>query len=455
MRPPAGCSQLPIKLFLLSCSVLTSVTCPPKRMVRASVLNDDDLLTLVQNRTFQYFWNGAEATSGLARERIHLEDPENGIHTVTAGGSGFGVMAILVGIQRGFVTRRQGYERLKKISDWLSGADSFHGVWPHWWSGDTGKVTPFSEKDDGGDLVETAFLAQGLLCVREFFKQGNAQEKALAQNIDRLWRAIEWNWHQKDGGNVLYWHWSPNYGWAKDFQIEGYDECLITYILAASSPTHGVAPEVYHAGWARSGGIVTQPGLMQYGYHLALKHNANMPFGGPLFWAHYSYLGLDPRNLTDKYASNYWEHNKNHTMINRQYCIENPKRYKGYGPNCWGLTASYSPTGYASHSPKQDLGVISPTAALSSLPYTPVESMQVIRHLYYDFGGKLWGKYGFFDAFSEQSDWYPTRYLAIDQGPIVVMIENHRSGLLWKLFMGCPEVQQGLKKLGFTSPVIK
>lgn len=418
-------------------------------------IDDDSLLTLVQYRTFQYFWDGAEPVSGAARERFHSDDvyPQNDKHIITSGGTGFGIMAILVGIERGFITREQGYARLKKLTDWLEKADRFHGVWPHWMNGETGEVKPFSTKDDGGDLVETAYLAQGMLCAREYFKDGNDDERALATHIDKLWREIEWDWYRNDNKNVLYWHWSPQYAWEMNFPIEGYNECLITYVLAAASPTHGVPAEVYHEGWARSGGMINDSTHQQYGYHLALKHNFATQFGGPLFWSHYSYLGLDPRDLTDRYA-NYWEENRNHTLINRQYCIENPKGYKGYGEDCWGLTASYSINGYAAHSPGEDLGVISPTAALSSIPYTPEESMQVMRHLYEDLGDKVWGEYGFYDAFSEQAGWYTPRYLAIDQGPIVAMIENYRSGLLWELFMGAPEVKEGLKKLGFNSPAI-
>lgn len=417
----------------------------------AQALSDDSLMSLVQYRTFQYFWDGAEPISGAARERFHADNvyPQNDKHIVTSGGTGFGVMAILVGIERKFITREQGYERLKKIVDWLEKADRFHGAWPHWMNGETGKVKPFSKNDDGGDLVETAFLAQGLLCVRQYFRDGNDEEKALAQKIDRLWKEIEWDWYRRDGQNVLYWHWSPQNQWAMNFAVTGYNECLIMYVLAAASPTHGVPAEVYHDGWARDGAIRNDPGHQQYGYHLALRHNGAEQYGGPLFWAHYSYLGLDPRKLKDQYAD-YWEHNKNHTLINRQYCVENPKGFEGYGENCWGLTASYSVNGYSGHSPANDLGVITPTAALSSFPYTPEESMKVMKYLYYDLGDKVWGEFGFYDAFSEEHNWYQPRYLAIDQGPIVVMMENHRSGLLWDLFMSAPEVRAGLDKLGFT-----
>ena len=412
----------------------------------------DSIFTIVQRQTFNYFWDGAEPTSGLARERYHVDGqyPQNDKMVVTSGGGGFGVMAILVGIERGFITREQGVERFEKIVDFLERADRFHGAWPHWWNGETGKVKPFSRKDDGGDLVETSFMLQGLLCVRQYFQNGNDREKALARRADKLWKEVDFNWY-RNGKNVLYWHWSPNYGWEMNFPVTGYNECLIMYVLAASSPTHGVPAEVYHEGWGRNGEI--KDTVTTYGQTLTMEHHGAPKYGGPLFWAHYSYLGLDPRGLKDRYAD-YWSHNKAHTLINRAWCVENPLKYKGYGPQSWGLTSSYSMRGYAGHAPgeKRDLGVIAPTAALSSMPYTPEYSMEAMEHWYTNLKDSVWGPYGFYDAFSETAGWFPKRYLAIDQGPIVVMMENHRSSLLWNLFMSCPEIKQGLRKLGFESP---
>ena len=423
--------------------------------ISAPTISDDSLLTLVQYQTFQYFWEGAEPTSGMARERLHLDGmyPQNDEHVVTSGGSGFGLMALVVGMERGFITREQGVERLQKIINFLENADTYHGVWPHWWNGPTGKVKPFSQKDDGGDLVETSFLAAGLLTVRQYLNQANEHEARLIARINTLWENIEFDWHTKggepalpSGGNILYWHWSPNYGWEMNFGVRGYNECLILYVLAAASPTHGVGPDVYHQGWARGGEIAND--TTYYGLETELDHYAtnNSPVG-PLFWAHYSYLGLDPRNLKDGYAD-YWKLNQNHALIHYKHCVANPNDYKGYGENCWGLTSSYSLNGYASHRPDRDLGVISPTAALSSFPYTPRESMNFLRFLYQE-ADSLVGKYGPYDAFSFDASWYLPRYLAIDQGPIPVMIENYRSGLIWKLFMSAPEVKSGLRKLGF------
>lgn len=412
-------------------------------------ISDDSLLTLVQYQTFQYFWDNAEPVSGLARERTHMDGiyPSNDKNVVTTGGSGFGLMAILVGIERGFISRKRGLEHFEKVVNYLDTADRFHGAWPHWLHGETGKVKPFSPKDDGGDLVETAFLVQGLLTVREYFKDGNEEEKALAAKIDELWRGVEWNWYTKGGENVLYWHWSPNNGWAMNFPVGGYNECLIMYVLAAASPTHPIEPGVYHQGWARNGSIAMDTTYL--GYETVLDHyEHNDDPLGPLFWAHYSYLGLDPRQLKDKYAD-YWKLNQNHALIHYEHCVRNPQNHEGYGKNCWGLTSSYSPEGYAGHQPTNDPGVISPTAALSSFPYTPEQSMDFLRFLYTD-ADSLVGEYGPYDAFSFEKDWYLPRYLAIDQGPIPVMIENHRTGLLWKLFMQAPEVKDGLTKLGFS-----
>lgn len=441
-------------LFIVLFAVFVTVGCSSKtqkyKVTETKILTNDQLLDTIQYYTFQYFWDGAEPNSGLARERFHVDGvyPQNDKNIVTTGGGGFGVMALLVGIERKFITREQGLERFERIVSFLEKADRFQGVWPHWLIGETGKVKPFSKFDDGADLVETAYLIQGLITVKEYFSEGNEREKQLVARIDQLWRDVQWDWHQKDGENVLYWHWSPNYGWKMNFPVKGYNECLIMYVLGAASPTHPINPASYHEGWARNGAI--KGSHEKYGYTLELNHNGATEQGGPLFWSHYSFLGLDPRNLKDEYAS-YWEHNVAHTMINYKHCVENPGKFKGYGVNCWGLTASYSLKGYNAHMPSNDLGVISPTAALSSMPYAPQQVIPVVRHFYEDFGSKLLGPYGFYDAFSESADWWPQKYLAIDQGPIVVMIENYRSGLLWNLFMRNEDVKNGLKKLGFST----
>lgn len=400
------------------------------------VVSDEELLTIVQQQTFKYFWEFAHPNSGMARERNTSGD------LVTSGGSGFGIMALIVGMERNFITRAQGMERMDKILDFLEIADRFHGAWPHWMNGNTGDVMPFSPNDNGGDLVETSFLVQGLLTFRQYLNAADEDELELIDRINTLCDAVEWDWYTR-GEDVLYWHWSPDKEWIMNMQIRGYNEALITYVLAASSATHGIDASVYHNGWARNGDIVNNKSF--YGFTLPVGYD----YGGPLFFAHYSFLGLDPRNLSDTYA-NYWTQNVNHTLINYQHSVNNPNDFVGYSNSSWGLTASDNHQNYSAHSPTNDLGVITPTAALSSFPYTPEQSMRALQFFYYSLGDKLWGEYGFYDAFNVTQGWYADSYLAIDQGPIVVMIENYRTGLLWDLFMSCPEVQDGLDELGFS-----
>ena len=401
------------------------------------MLNTAALLTLVQQQTFNYFWDFAHPDSGMIRERNTSGD------IVTTGGTGFGMMAIIVGIERGFIKRNEGVERWAKVVTFLANADRFHGAWSHWINGNTGKVIPFSAKDDGGDIVETALLIQGLLTVKEYLDPSNTTENELIESINVLWEEVEWDWYTGGGQNKLFWHWSPNYEWDMNLPVSGYNESLIVYVLATASPTYPIATEVYHQGWARGGAIVN--GNSYFGRELPL----GPAMGGPLFYAHYSFLGLDPRSLEDQYAD-YWEQNVNHSLIHQAYSEQNSLGYVGYGAEIWGLTASDNHLGYGAHSPTNDIGVIAPTAALSSMPYTPEASMDALELYYYGLGDRLWGEYGFYDAFNLTEDWISDSYLAIDQGPIVIMIENHRTGLLWEHFMQNQQVQAGLDKLGFS-----
>ncbi len=414
---------------------------------------DTELLDLVQKQTLNYFWDYAESHSKLARERYHTDIPSLDQNVVTTGGSGFGLLTLLVGIERGLVPRSEAVSRLSTALNFLENAERFHGAWPHWIDGATGAVKPFSPDDNGGDLVETAFLVQGLICVREYFKDSSiATEKNLAIKADDLWKGVEWDWYTQ-GQNSLYWHWSKTVGFQMNMKLQGFDETLITYVLAASSPTHPISKQVYTEGWARSGGIKSSGS--QYGIPLVVNHNGHSGTVGPMFWSHYSFLALDPRGLSDEFV-NYGNAVVNHTKIMYQYALTNPKGFAGYGSKNWGLTASYSrnsdgSTGYSAHSPLNDLGVISPTAALSSMPYMPSESMQMLRFLYNEKKALYVGEAGPYDAFSAAYNWVTPRYLAIDQGTITPMVENYRTGFVWNLFMKAPEIKAGLKKLGFFS----
>ncbi len=424
---------------------------PPQPLSKA----DEQLLDKVQRETLKYFWDFGHPVSGLARERSNVvADFGYDLNSVTTGGTGFGIMAMIAGVERGWIKRDEFVDRLTKIVDFLDKADKFHGAFPHFLNGTTGKTIPFSPKDDGGDLVETSFLVMGLLAAREYLAKDPTDAKAAATGaqITKIWEDVEWDWYTK-GTKDLYWHWSPKHDFQMNLPIKGWNECLVTHVLAASSPTHPVSTDVYKKSWAKGAEFkngTSYNGIFKNGKpENTIDLPLGPPLGGPLFFTHYSFMGLNPKLLEDKHAD-YFEQNRNQVLLNRAHCINNPHGYKGYGPDCWGLTASDSNFWYSAHSPTNDVGVIAPTAALASMPYTPDESMAALRHFDQMMGGKLWGKLGFKDAFNEGKKWIADSHLAIDQGPIVVMIENHRSGLLWDLCMSMPEISNGLKKLGFT-----
>jgi hypothetical protein len=404
-------------------------------------ISNDALLDLVQKQTFKYFWDFGHPVSGMARERNSSGD------VVTTGGTGFGVMSIIAAVDRNFISRADGLQRITKIVNFLkNNCTRYHGAFSHWINGATGATVAFSTFDDGGDLVETSLLMQGLLCARQYFNLANTDEISLRASINVIWDGIEWNWYRQGGQNVLYWHWSPNYNFQINQQIGGWDEALIVYALAASSNTDSIPSIVYHNGWALNGGM--KNGNTYYGVQLPLGPNS----GGPLFFAHYSFLGINPHDLTDTYA-NYFTQNTAHSLINYNYCVANPNGFYGYSDMNWGLTASDDNiSGYSAHAPGNDDGVITPSAAISSLPYTPAQSMNALKFFYYTLGDKLFKEHGFIDAFNLKDLWFADSFLAIDQGPQIVMIENYRSGLLWNLFMSCPEIKRGMKQLGFQSP---
>ncbi len=400
--------------------------------------DDAVLWDMTQRSTLRYFWDFAHPTSGLARER------NTSGNTVTTGGSGFGLMAWLVGIQRGWLTRDEVAARLLKTLDFLERADRFHGAWPHWMDGRTGRTIPFSPRDNGGDLVETAFMAQGLLAVRQYFDGNSPAEDSIRQRCTRLWEDIEWDWYRRPGEDVLTWHWSPTQAWAINLKVTGFNEAQIVYLLAIASPTHAVPGSLYRTGW-------TVPGYRSFRGRYGIFLPSGPPSGGPMFFAHYSYLGFDPRFWRDAFA-NYFVRNGQHVDYQVAYAIDNPADYRGYSVSSWGLTASDDPTrGYAVHAAAEaeDNGTLTPTAAIASMPYRPAAATAALRTFYQTYGPRVFGPMGFYDAFNPTVQWFATSTLAIDQGPIVGMIENHRSGLLWRLFMANPEIEPALLAAGF------
>ncbi|MGC2719602.1 MAG: glucoamylase family protein [Candidatus Acidiferrales bacterium] len=410
-------------------------------------MTDDELLTMLQQECFHYYWDEAGPHSGMARENIPGND-----RIVATGASGFGIMALVVGVDRGFVTRREGLERMIKIVTFLEKAPRYHGAWSHFMDDETGASLPvFGMFDDGGDLVETAFLMQGLLAARQYFNGSAPDDAALHARISKLWESVEWDWYQRNPqSDALYWHWSPQWTWEINHKLTGFNEVMIVYLLAVASPTHPVAPELYYTGWTDNAANNPKNDFLDGHTYFGIKLDVGTKEGNPLFFAHYSYLAFDPRHIRDRYVD-YFSNNRNLALINRAWCIDNPGKHKGYGPNSWGLTASDGPDGYAPNAPDQndDTGTMTPTGALSSFPYTPEASMLALKHFYRDLGDRLWGAYGPRDAFNLDQNWFAPIFMGLNQAPIVVMTENYRTGLIWKLFMSNPEIQPMLAKIGF------
>jgi hypothetical protein len=395
-------------------------------------------MDMVQRYSFRYFWEGAHQASGMALERSN----GNG-RTAASGATGMGLLAMIVAYEREWEPREDIKDRILMILDFLETCDRHHGAWSHWYNANTGKTQPFSPNDDGGDLVETSFVVEGLIALKHYFTEDDARSVEIREKSDALWKGVEWDWYRQGGQDVLTWHWSPNVGWEMNMKIRGWMETLVTYIMAAASPDHGIPREVYTKGWTRDGSIFNRRRFYNYDVYLAPN------WGGPLFWIHYSHLGLDPVGLTDDHVS-YWQEYRNTALIHYEYAIDNPKNFENYSEHNWGLTASDDPDGYTAHKPwDNDNGTVSPTAALASMPYTPKESMKALKYFYRERGSELFGPYGPYDAFNDSRDWIQEAYIGIDQGPIVVMIENHRTRLLWDLLKKDEDVQSGLEKLGF------
>lgn len=419
-------------------------------------MSDDELLTMVQEASFRYYWEASEKNSGLAKENIPGRQ-----NMIATGASGFGIMALIVATERKFISRQESMARFIKIVTFLEKAETFHGVFPHFLDGRTAKAEPFfGNRDNGADLVETSFLLQGLLAALQYFSGNTEEEQLIRKKITLIWEKAEWDWfRQYPNSKFLYWHWSPDQAWIINHPLIGWNETMVSYLLAIASPTHSVPASMYYSGWAnqdstgqqyRSAWGQTADGCMYTNgkSYFGVKLDVGVSNGGPLFFTHYSYMGFDPHFITDKYT-NYFTNNQNIAKINYAYCLQNLKHYKGYGEGAWGLTASDGPFNYSADAPVpwQDYGKIAPTGAVSSFPYLPEESMKALKNYYYNYGKFLWGEYGFRDAFDLTNNWCSEIYMGLNQAPQVVMIENYRTGLLWNLFMQNPEIQKGLKKI--------
>lgn len=406
-------------------------------------LDDAALRDRVAQATASYFLDWSHPASGMARERSAGSFGYDVAETVCTGGTGFGLLAQIVAAERGWRSRREILDRVERIVNFLETADRFDGVFPHFLDGATGRVLPFMAGDDGGDLVETAFLMTGLLGAAGYF----IEAPEIGARIEALFEAVNWAAHLRADGAVM-WHRHPARDWAPGaLPIRGWNECLPVFVLGAGSDSHPLPAASYHDSWA------TAPAFHNGQTYGDTRLPLGPDWGGPLFLSQYPFLGIDPRGLRDAHAD-YWQQARAHALVNRHHCLANPQGWAGYGPNCWGLTASDDPGGYVAHSPTEDTGTITPTAALGSMPFVPDEAMPVLRHLHDDLGDRLWGEAGFVDAFCPAHDWVAESRLAIDQAPIVIGLENLRSGLIWDVVSARPQIRRGLARLGFTAPYL-
>ena len=420
-------------------------------------LTDEELLDMLQEAAFRYYWEASGTRTGMAHENLPGDD-----RIVATGATGLGISALVAAVHRKFITRDQGLERLEKIISFLERAPRYHGAWSHYYNDETGETMPlFGMYDNGGDIIETSYVIQGLLTARGYFDRKDARERSLRERITVLWEAVEWDWFRMTPDSpFLYWHWSPQWGYQIQHPLIGFNETVPTYLLAIASPTHPVPASMYYSGWAsqeknaqdyRQGwsgspdGRLYANGNTYYG----IKLDVGVSTGGPLFFIHYIFMGFDPRELRDRYTDSYFENSRRIAEINRAYCIANPKGFEGYGANAWGLTASFGLNGYTTPAPDQwnDEGTITLTGALSSFPYTPEASMAAFKHFYRELGAELWGIYGPRDNYNPSQQWLAFHYMGLNQAPIVAMVENHRSGVLWRAFMSNPEIGEMLKKL--------
>jgi hypothetical protein len=407
-----------------------------------ALLLDREALDGLQRQAFMYFWEFGDPDSGMAYEADFGWE----VRPISVSGTGFGMAALVVAVDRGWVTREEAVSRLLKITGFLLKASrpEWRGGFPHWLDGRTGEPFDFGDGADVMDTVETSFLIQGLLIAREYFN-GPGSEGQFREEANRIWEAVDWSFFTDSQGKGIFWHWSPTRGFL-GLKVKGYNEALATYVLAAGSPTHPMDPKAF-AFWYQGPNYRRRT---LYGYTI----EGAPPGGGPLFTAHYSFIGLDPGRIADRHVpGGYFVRNVKQTLSNREYCLAHAPKANQYSEGFWGLTASQREGGgYKVSSPLEDQGVVAPTAALSSMPYTPHYSMEALHFLSTRLRGMAWSWYGPRDAVSLKDGWASPHYLAIDQLPMVSMTENYRTGLLWRLFMGAPEIRKGLSSLGFFEP---
>ncbi len=428
----------PVIVVLLWSSLLVgSIGLTPSS---ATAQTTEELLEDIQHKAFLYFWNEANPTNGLIRDRSQPGSP------ASIAAVGFGLSAICIAIDHGWVSRVDGRARVlttlntfwtKPQGTAIGGIIGYKGLFYHFLDMNTG----FRTWDSELSTIDTALLMAGMLDARQYFSTNDPLDLQVRDLADDLYERVDWEF-MRNGQTRIMMGWKPNTGFGGFGVWQGYNEAMILYLLALGSPTFPVPASTWTA-WCN-----TYSWQTHYGYTYV-----NFP---PLFGHQYSHCWVDFRYHRDPYMQSkgitYFENSRRATLAQREYCIDNPFNRIGYGEDLWGLTASDDPFGYSAHGappPQNDNGTITPTAAVSSIPFTPTESIECMENMYFTYGGQLWGTYGFKDAFNLNNGWFATDFLGIDQGPIIMMIENHLNGSIWNRFMDNPAVQLGLQRAGF------
>jgi hypothetical protein len=413
-------------------------------------------LDQLERDTFAFFWETTPSGTGLTPDRA----PGTDVSSVAA--VGFALTAYLIGAERGYVTRAAAAERtlvtLRTL--WQApqgpgarGAAGYRGLFYHFVDGRAGLRVDQSELS----TIDTALLMAGVLAAQVYFDREDAPERSIRDLADELYRRVDWSWASSARhAPLLSMGWSPEGGFLDD-DWRGYNEAMILYLLALGSPTHPIEPKAWEA-WTGT-------------YVWDVDHGPPMLAFGPLFGHQYSHSWIDFRGIQDPYmrarGSDYFVNSTRATYANRAYCIANPGGWSGYGELVWGLTASDGPAEEAPFraywargavaDATADDGTLAPTAVGGSVPFAPEITIPTLMNLRARFGDRLYGKYGFKDAFNltypkgsgSPSGWFDDQYLAIDQGPILLMVENHRSGFVWDLMKRSPYVTSGLVRAGF------
>ncbi len=399
------------------------------------------LVDTVQHTGVMYFWEQANPANGLVKDRSTAGSP------ASIAATGFGLSALCVGVDHGWLTREQVKGRVLTTlntfwtgpqSSAASGTIGYKGLYYHFLDMNTATRTWDSELS----TIDTALLFAGILDTKMYFTGADSQEVLIRQLADSIYYRADWNFARNFNQGILQ-GWKPGTGFGGFGQWVGYNEAMILYILALGSPTHPV-PTTAWSKWTSN-------------YLWQTLYGQSFLICPPLFTHQYSHCWIDFSGMQDNYmraqSSNYAENSRRATLAQHSYCIANPGAWTGYSDSLWGLTASDDPFGYAAHGapPSQsDNGTITPTAGLSSIVFTPELSVPLLHNLWDNWRATTWGPYGFKDAFNPYYGWVDTDYLGIDQGPIVLMMENYRNGSVWARTYQNLDLRTGLARAGFT-----